>query len=164
MPNIILPWLGDHVDLTADLTAEQLALDLVRVGLEEEEIHSSGITGPLVVGRVLEMVPEEQKNGKVIKWCQVDVGDHNVPNENGVPTTPRGIVCRAHNFAVDDLVVVVLPGAVLPGPFEVAARNTYGHVSDGMICAEQELGLGGDHDGIIVLTRKGFAEQDPTPG
>lgn len=164
MPNIILPWLGDHVDLPADLTAEQLALDLVRVGLEEEEIHSSGITGPLVVGRVLEMVPEEQKNGKVINWCQVDVGDHNVPNEDGVPTTPRGIVCGAHNFAVGDLVVVVLPGAVLPGPFEIAARKTYGHVSDGMICSEQELGLGGDHDGIIVLTRKGFAEQDLTPG
>lgn len=160
MPNIILPWLNDHVELPSDLTAAQLALDLVKVGLEEEEIHSSGITGPLVVGRVLELVKEPQKNGKVINWCQVDVGSHNVPNEDGVPTTPRGIVCGAHNFEVGDLVAVVLPGAVLPGPFEIAARKTYGHVSDGMICSESELDLGTDHDGIIVLTRKGFADED----
>ena len=164
MPNIVLPWLNDHVELPADLTAEQLALDLVKVGLEEEEIHSSGITGPLVVGRVLEMTPEPQKNGKVINWCQVDVGELNDLDESGQPTVARGIVCGAHNFGVGDLVVVVLPGAVLPGPFEIAARKTYGHVSDGMICSERELGLGDDHDGIIVLTRKGFAEADLTPG
>lgn len=156
MPNVILPWLADHVDLPADLDAAQLALDLVKVGLEEEEIHTSGITGPLVVGRVTELVPEPQKNGKTINWCQVDVGQHNVPNEEGVPTTPRGIVCGAHNFEVGDLVVVALDGAVLPGPFVISARKTYGHVSDGMICSERELGLGEDHDGIIVLTRKGF--------
>ena len=63
------------------------------------------------------------------------------------------IVCGAHNFEVGDLVVVVLPGAVLPGGFAIAARTTYGHVSNGMICAEDELGIGEDHTGIIVLQR-----------
>ena len=63
----------------------------------------------------------------------------------------RGIVCGAHNFDVGDYVVVCLPGAVLPGDFRIAARKTYGHVSDGMICSVSELGLGTDHSGILVL-------------
>ena len=62
-----------------------------------------------MIGRVLTMEPEPQKNGKTINWCSVDVGDANGTGE------PQGIVCGAHNFAVGDLVVVVLPGGVLPG-------------------------------------------------
>src|SRR5690349_11358048 len=92
------------------------------------------------------MEPEPQKNGKTINWCTVDVGDANGTGE------PQGIVCGAHNFAPGDLVVVVLPGGVLPGGFEISARKTYGHVSNGMICSAKELGLGEDHSGIIVLT------------
>ncbi|MFD6447519.1 phenylalanine--tRNA ligase subunit beta [Promicromonospora sp. NPDC060204] len=159
MPLIVKDWLADHVELPADLTAEQLAADLVKVGLEEEAIHGAAVTGPLVVGRVLEMTPEPQKNGKTINWCRVDVGpEHN--DEEGA----RGIVCGAHNFGVGDYVAVSLPGTVLPGPFPIAARKTYGHVSDGMICSVRELGIGEDHDGILVLTRHGFAEEDLTPG
>lgn len=148
-----LAWLGDHVALPAGLTAEQLAADLVRVGLEEEAIHVSGaVAGPLVVGHVLERHPEPQSNGKTINWCQVDVGEG----------APRGIVCGAHNFEVGDHVVVALPGAVLPGDFTIAARKTYGHVSDGMICSSRELGIGDDHSGIIVLSRLGLSD-DATP-
>lgn len=165
MPLVVKDWLADHVELPADLTAARLAADLVKVGLEDEAIHGAAVTGPLVVGRVLERTAEQQKNGKTINWCQVDVGAHNV---DGVPVaeggTPRGIVCGAHNFDAGDLVVVALPGAVLPGPFAIASRKTYGHVSDGMICSQRELGLGDDHDGIIVLPRLGYAEADLTPG
>lgn len=160
MPLIVKDWLADHVEVPADLTAEQLAADLVKVGLEEEAIHPAAVTGPLVVGRVLEMNPEPQKNGKTINWCQVDVGpEHNVDGS-------RGIVCGAHNFAPGDLVVVALPGTVLPGPFPIAARKTYGHVSDGMICSTAELGLGDDGaHGIIVLPRDmGLAAEDLAPG
>lgn len=167
MPNIALSWLGEHVELPAGLTAAELAAALVRVGLEEEAVHSSGVTGPLVVGRVVSLEKEPQKNGKVINWCQVDVGAHNVLDEAGLPAVPRGIVCGAHNFGVEDLVVVALPGAVLPGPFPIASRKTYGHVSDGMICSQSELGLGDDHDGIIVLERLGYsaaAGHDVSPG
>lgn len=159
MPLIVKDWLADHVEVPADLTAEQLAADLVKVGLEEEAIHGAAVTGPLVVGRVLEMTPEPQKNGKTINWCRVDVG----PEHNDADGA-RGIVCGAHNFAPGDLVAVALPGTVLPGPFPIAARKTYGHVSDGMICSVNELGIGDDHDGILVLTRNGFAEADLTPG
>lgn len=151
MPRVPLSWLAEHVELPAGLTAEQLAADLVRVGLEEEAIHAAAVTGPLVVGEVVERTPEPQKNGKTINWCRVDVGaEHNEPGG-----APRGIVCGAHNFDVGDRVVVALPGAVLPGPFPIASRKTYGHVSDGMICSARELGLGEDHDGIIVLSTLG---------
>ncbi|GAB3262067.1 phenylalanine--tRNA ligase subunit beta [Nocardioides dilutus] len=140
-------WIREYVDLPADLTAEQLAARLTALGLKLEAIEKPGdqIRGPLVVGRVLSMEPEPQKNGKTIEWCQVDVGDANGTGE------PQGIVCGAHNFAPGDLVVVILPGGVLPGDFEITARKTYGHVSAGMICSARELGLGEDHEGIIVL-------------
>jgi len=171
MPYVAIDWLGDHVELPEGLTAERLAADLVRVGLEEEAIHGAAVTGPLVVGRVVTMTPEPQKNGKTINWCLVDVGpEHNATEIKGVDPADvpaggaRGIVCGAHNFAPGDLVVVALPGSVLPGPFPIASRKTYGHVSDGMICSQRELGLGEDHDGIIVLPRLGYAEQDLVPG
>ena len=140
-------WIRDYVDLPADVTTEQLAARLTALGLKLEAIEKPGeqIRGPLVVGKVLTMEPEPQKNGKTIEWCTVDVGDANGTGE------PQGIVCGAHNFAVGDLVVVILPGGVLPGNFEISARKTYGHVSAGMICSARELGLGEDHDGIIVL-------------
>src|SRR4051794_33994784 len=112
-----LSWLGEYVELPAGVTGAQVAADLVRVGLEEEGLYGGDVTGPLVVGRVLEFTPEKQKNGKTIRWCQIDVGE----------AQPRGIVCGAGNFLVDDLVVVCLPGAVLPGGFAIAARKTYGH-------------------------------------
>ena len=104
----------------------------MRVGFEIEEIHPAPeVTGPVKVGRVLEI---EELTGlkKPIRWCQVDVGEQ----------TPRGMICGATNFAVGDLVVVALPGTVLPGGFEIAARKTYGHVSDGMIarCASSASG------------------------
>ncbi|WP_449385335.1 phenylalanine--tRNA ligase subunit beta [Cellulomonas soli] len=161
MPRIPLTWLGEHVDLPADLTAEQLAADLVRVGLEEEAIHPAAVTGPLVVGLVVERTPEPQKNGKTINWCRVEVGEEHAEVREDGTRGPRGIVCGAHNFDVGDHVVVALPGAVLPGPFPIASRKTYGHVSDGMICSARELGLGEDHDGIIVLSRLGL---DAEPG
>ena len=145
-------WLREIVGeqaLPADVSAEQVAADLVRVGLEEEAIHGGDITGPLVVGRVLTAVDEPQKNGKVIRWCTVDVGDHGQRLTEG---KAQEIVCGAHNFTEGDLVVVIIPGGVLPGGFEIGARKTYGHISNGMICSGAELGLNDDHDGIIVLT------------
>ena len=150
-----LGWLRDFAAVPEDVDGRTLADALIRAGLEVETVDRAGsdVTGPLVVGRVVDYADEPQKNGKTIRWCQVDVGAHNP--ETGV----RGIVCGAHNFAAGDHVVVALPGAVLPGEFAIAARKTYGHVSDGMICSARELGLGDDHAGILVLS-----EADLTPG
>lgn len=148
-----LSWLAEHVDLPSGLTGRELGEVLIRAGLEVEKVEQVGaeITGPVVVGRILATVDEPQSNGKTIRWVQVDVGpEHNQPHPD-YPQGCRSVVCGAHNFAVGDLVVVSLPGAVLAGGFAIAARKTYGHVSDGMICAEDELGIGHDHTGIIVL-------------
>jgi len=163
MPRIPLTWLGEHVELPATASALEVATDLSRVGLEEEALFGAQVTGPLVVGRVLELVKEPQKNGKTINWVRVDVGpEHNEDADNPKDPQPgeerpsRGIICGAHNFVEGDLVVVSLPGTVLPGDFAIAARKTYGHTSDGMICSGEELGLGPDpdgEDGIIVLGR-----------
>jgi phenylalanyl-tRNA synthetase beta chain len=140
-------WIREYVDLPDDLPLDELTHRLTMLGLKLEAVETPGdaITGPLVLGRVLTIDKEPQKNGKVINWCTVDVGDANGTGE------PQGIICGAHNFVEGDLVVVCLPGAVLPGNFEISARKTYGHVSAGMICSARELGLGQDHDGIIVL-------------
>ena len=140
-------WIREYVDLPAGVGTEELTDRLTMLGLKLEGIERPGedIEGPLVVGRVLTMDPEPQKNGKTINWCTVDVGDANGTGE------PQGIVCGAHNFAPGDLVVTVLPGGVLPGGFAISARKTYGHVSAGMICSTAELGLGTDSDGILVL-------------
>ncbi|QYM76560.1 phenylalanine--tRNA ligase subunit beta [Leucobacter luti] len=155
-----LSWLGEFVELPADVTPEQVHADLVRVGFEEEDIRRFDVTGPVVVGEVLSREPEEHSNGKTINWCQVRVAPAGERAADGGEDV-RGIVCGAHNFDAGDRVVVSLPGAVLPGGFEISARKTYGHVSDGMIASARELTLGEDHDGIIVLSRLGI---DAEPG
>ncbi|HVV30933.1 MAG TPA: phenylalanine--tRNA ligase subunit beta, partial [Mycobacteriales bacterium] len=141
-----LSWLGEVLP-SLNATGRQVADALIRVGLEVERVEILGVDH-LVVGRVLAFDAEAQKNGKTIRWCQVDTGDD----------APRGIVCGADNFQPGDLVVVALPGAVLPGGFAISARKTYGHVSDGMICSARELGLGEDAGGILIL------DPDPSAG
>ncbi|MEH0146675.1 phenylalanine--tRNA ligase subunit beta [Corynebacterium sp. Q4381] len=132
---------------------EELDAGFVRVGFETEGYQPlPEIQGPLVIGRVLEI---EELTGfkKPIRYCQVDVGQANGTGE------PQGIICGARNFAEGDLVVVSLPGAVLPGGFEIAARETYDHISNGMMASAAELGLTAKSEGIITL-----ADGTATPG
>ena len=146
-----LSWLAEYVELVEN-NPKSVMDQLVRVGIEEESAIGGDISGPVVVGKVLDFVEEPQSNGKTIRWCQVQVaqtGDESV----------RGIVCGARNFEVGDKVVVSLPGAVLPGGFAISARKTYGHVSDGMIASAKELGLGEDHAGILRLHEIGLDPQ-----
>ncbi|NRG41965.1 phenylalanine--tRNA ligase subunit beta [Rathayibacter sp. VKM Ac-2835] len=157
---IPLSWLGEYVDLEQGVTTEAVHAALVSVGLEEEDVHRFDVSGPVVVGEVLDLFPEPQKNGKTINWCTVRVAPEGERAADGGDDV-RGIVCGAHNFAAGDKVVVSLPGAVLPGPFPISARKTYGHVSDGMIASTRELGLGDDHEGILRLASLGI---DPEVG
>ncbi|MFE7430238.1 phenylalanine--tRNA ligase subunit beta [Streptomyces sp. NPDC057545] len=142
-----LSWLREYVDLPATETGRDVQAELVAVGLEVETVEQigAGLKGPLVVGQVL-TIEELEGFKKPIRFCTVDVGDANGTGE------PQEIVCGARNFSVGDKVVVVLPGAVLPGDFAISARKTYGRTSHGMICSADELGMGDDGThGIIVL-------------
>ncbi|MFC9942736.1 phenylalanine--tRNA ligase subunit beta [Streptomyces pratensis] len=142
-----LSWLREYVDLPATETGRDVQAELVSVGLEVETVEQTGagLKGPLVVGQVL-TIEELEGFKKPIRFCTVDVGTANGTGE------PQEIVCGARNFSVGDKVVVVLPGAVLPGDFAIAARKTYGRTSHGMICSTDELGMGDDGThGIIVL-------------
>ncbi|MFI7515463.1 phenylalanine--tRNA ligase subunit beta [Micromonospora echinofusca] len=143
---VSVSWLREYVDLPADLPTAGLEQALVDLGVEVESVVDlrETVTGALVVGEVREI---EELTGfkKPIRFCRVDVGDANGTGE------PQEIVCGARNFAPGDRVVVILPGGVLPGGFAIGARKTYGRNSNGMICSARELGLGDDHDGIIVL-------------
>ena len=109
MPMVPLSWLAEHVDIVDGTNAQALAAALVKVGLEEEEIHPARVIGPLVVGRVLTRVEETASNGKTVNYCRVDVGEYNdAPGTGKEPSElpSRGIICGAHNFDVGDLVVV----------------------------------------------------------
>ena len=137
-------WLREVVQVGApgwDVPPAEVEQTLIRIGHEVEEVITPGpVSGPLTVGRVVEI---EELTGfkKPIRACKVDVGE----------PEPRDIICGARNFKVGDLVVVALPGTVLPGDFTITSRKTYGRVSDGMICSAAELNFGADASGILVL-------------
>ncbi|WP_406403774.1 phenylalanine--tRNA ligase subunit beta [Streptomyces sp. NBC_00879] len=141
-----LSWLREYVDLPATETGRDVQAKLVAAGLEVETVEQlgAGLKGPLVVGKVL-TIEELTEFKKPIRFCTVDVGQANGTGE------PQEIVCGARNFSVGDKVVVVLPGAVLPGGFAIAARKTYGKTSHGMICSTDELGMGDDGSGGIIV-------------
>lgn len=135
-------WISEFVNLPASISDEDIAAALVKVGFEVEEVIQQGsdLTGPLVVGEVVSIEQVEGQK-KPIRYVGLNCGEPEI----------RYVICGAQNFEVGDFVVVALPGAVLPGEFAIAARETYGHTSNGMICSAKELGMGEDHSGIIVL-------------
>jgi len=141
---IPLSWLREYVDTTA--TAAEIARRLTISTLEIERVIDVGVTdvdgnlGHFVVGRVLAADPHP--NADRLQLCQVDVGN----------PEPQQIVCGAWNFGAGATVAVGLPGALLPGfPGPLDERKLRGEISRGMILAEDEVGLGPDHSGIMLL-------------
>ena len=137
-----LSWIREFVDIPANISAEEISNGLIRVGFEVEEIIEAGsdLTGPLTFAKVL-TIEEITEFKKPIRYVGLDCGEKET----------RYVICGATNFAVGDIVVAALPGAVLPGDFQIGARETYGKTSNGMICSSRELGLGDDHSGIMVF-------------
>ena len=143
-----LSWLREYASLPEPVDATEVGRRLTAAGLEVESLESVGhdIRG-VVVAQVLSI---EELTGlkKPIRYCRVAVSESQLA---GSPEDASGVICGAVNFAVGDRVALALPGAVLPGGFEIGARKTYGHISEGMICSASELAIGDDHSGILVL-------------
>jgi phenylalanyl-tRNA synthetase beta chain len=146
-----LSWLREYVSLTEPVDITEVSRRLTAAGLEVESVESVGhdIRG-VVVAQVLsiEELAGSLKLKKPIRYCRVAASEAQLA---GPPDEAPGVICGAVNFAVGDRVALAQPGAVLPGGFEIGARKTYGHLSEGMICSASELDIGDDHTGIIVL-------------
>ncbi len=142
--NISYNWLKDYLNF--DLTPEELSAALTSIGLETggiEEVQTikGGLNG-LVVGKVLTC--EEHPNSDHLHITTVDLGE----------AEPAQIVCGAANVAAGQTVVVATLGTVLYSgeeSFTIKKSKIRGVESFGMICAEDEIGLGHSHEGIIVL-------------
>src|SRR5215216_3794907 len=152
-----LSWLREYV--TVDAPTSELADRLSVASAEVKSIERRGVPdldgnlGLYVVGRVVEA--GKHPNADRLQLCRVDVGEDE----------PRQIVCGAWNFGAGDTVAVALPGAVLPGGLQLEQRKVRGELSDGMILAEDEIELGTDHSGIMVLpeTEPGTPLSDVLP-
>ena len=138
-----LSWLQEYVPV--ERPVREIADRLLVSTAELDKIETVGVAdvdgnlGLFRVGRVLDAA--KHPNADRLQLCQVDVGEGN----------PRQIVCGAWNFGAGATVAVALPGAVLPIGLELEQRKVRGELSDGMILAEDEVGLGTDHSGIMVL-------------
>lgn len=137
-----ISWINEYVKFPKNTKKEVIVEHLIKLGYEVEAVETFGpVQGPLVIGQVekIEILSEFKKP---IRFCTVNIGNKR-----------NGIICGASNFKEDDLVVVALPGAVLPGDFKISERETYGKTSQGMICSARELGFSDNHEGIIVLPK-----------
>ena len=137
---IPLSWLREYVRV--DATAQQIADALSIATAEVNEVVRAGVPGDLSrfrVGHVLEA--DKHPDADRLQLTQVDVGEDR----------PYQIVCGAWNFGAGAKVAVALPGATLPNGLTLERRKLRGQVSEGMILAEDELDLGTDHTGIILL-------------
>jgi phenylalanyl-tRNA synthetase beta chain len=143
MLRLPLSWLREYVPV--EVPSDELAQRLVISTCEVVRIETRGVAdvdgnlGLFRVGRVLEAV--KHPNADRLQLCRVDVGEGDA----------REIVCGAWNFGAGATVAVALPGALLPNGLRLERRDVRGQASEGMILAEDEVDLGTDHAGIMVL-------------
>ena len=143
---VSLKWLGEYVDVPTDLKAFCDRLDLTGTGVEGVERTGDAFAN-IVTAQVLEK--ERHPESDHLWVCKVDVGACNV-DADGNPE-PLQIVCGAQNFNAGDHIVTALVGAELPGDIKIKKSKLRGMASCGMNCSERELGLGDNHDGIMIL-------------
>lgn len=140
---ISLKWLSNYIDIKKFLTdpegPQKLSALLTQGGLEVEGVENqSQQFKHVVVAKILEM--GKHPGADKLTLCKVSTGDKE-----------HKIVCGAKNHKAGDIVVLAMPGAVLPGDFAIKVSKIRGEESHGMLCSEKELGLPGDSGGIMIL-------------
>jgi phenylalanyl-tRNA synthetase beta chain len=136
---VSLEWLREYVRVEGPVSELAERLDMTGTKVERVGRHGVGAAEAFVVGRVL--AAERHPDADRLSVCRVDVGGG----------AQASIVCGAPNVAAGQTVAVARPGAVMPDGTELRAAKLRGVVSEGMILAEDELGIGTDHTGIVVL-------------
>ncbi len=134
---VSLKWLRDYIDV--ELTPEEIAANLTMAGLEVDSINriNPGFCG-VVVAKILLVKPHP--NADKLSLCEVSTGDQVFP-----------VVCGAKNIKADDIVPLAKVGATIPGGYTIKRSRLRGEISEGMLCSEDELGIGEDATGIMVL-------------
>jgi phenylalanyl-tRNA synthetase beta chain len=134
---VSLSWLSDYVSV--EMETNRLADALTMAGLEVDSVSDRyRYLDSVFVGRIASVDPHP--NADKLTLCQVEVGDRRL-----------SVVCGAPNVAAQMLAPVALPGTEFPNGNVLESSSIRGVVSEGMLCSEAELGLGGDHSGIMVL-------------
>jgi len=147
---VSLNWLKEYVDIT--LGVDELAHVLTMLGLEIEAIERPGAEiSKVVTGKILSIDSHPDADKLVV--CKTDVGQDE----------PLQIVCGAKNMKAGDIVPTVLVGGTLVGGFKIGSRKMRGVESFGMMCSAQELGLGEDHSGLLILDPNIPVGQDAIP-
>lgn len=145
-----LKWINEYTKVPFSNEEEVQAL------CDRLDLTGTGVEGVKKLGEnfdkivTAKVIKKEKHPDSDHMWvCLVDVGDNNV-DDDGNPT-PLQIVCGAQNFNEGDHIVTSMVGAVLPGEVKIKKSKLRGVVSNGMNCSARELGLGSDHDGIMIL-------------
>lgn len=134
---VSLKWLRDYIDV--ELTPEEIAAKLTMAGLEVDSINGikPGFCG-VVVAKILSVKPHP--NADKLSLCEVSTGDQIFP-----------VVCGAKNINAGDIVPLAKVGATIPGGYTIKSSRLRGEISEGMLCSEEELGIGEDTTGIMML-------------
>src|ERR1700722_15680700 len=139
-----LSWVREYAPISdADAEPGEVSRTLTAAGLEVESAERVGHDIQHVIVAEVSEIEELTGFKKPIRFCRLTSGDPSAP--------PHEVICGAVNFAVGDRVALALPGAQLPGGVTIGAKPAYGRMSEGMICSVREMGIGEDHDGILVL-------------
>jgi len=136
---VSLRWLKDYVDI--DLSPQELADRLTMAGLEVDAIRDVRPEfKDIVVARILDVRPHPDADK--LSLCNVTTGDRTFP-----------VVCGARNIRAGDVVPLAKVGASLPGGYTIKSARIRGEQSEGMLCSEEEMGIGPDASGIMILSK-----------